>query len=150
MDAMNEFPDLTIDGWILSTDKNRIDEQVVHRYLCEESYWAKGIPFSTVQRSIAHSLCLGAYVEDGSMAGFGRMITDQATFAYLCDVFVRHPYRGQGLSKLMMQYFCMMADKYGLRRFLLTTQDAHGLYQQFGFTTFPWPERLMSRKGVQY
>ncbi len=139
-----------IDNLLISADKEKIDAAVVHRFLDQESYWARGIPFDTVARAIQHSVCLGAYLEDGTLAGFGRMITDQATFAYLADVFVLPAYRGRGISKGLMQVFCDMADQFGLRRFLLTTQDAHGLYRQYGFDPFPYPERLLSRTGVVY
>ncbi|PSK92609.1 GNAT family N-acetyltransferase [Taibaiella chishuiensis] len=139
-----------IDNLLISADKAKIDARVVHHFLDQESYWARGIPFDTVVRAIEHSICLGAYLPDGTLAGFGRMITDQATFAYLADVFVQPAYRGQGISKALMQVFCDMADEFGLRRFLLTTQDAHGLYHQYGFDPFPYPERLMSRPGVVY
>lgn len=88
-----------IDNLLISADKAKIDARVVHHFLDQESYWARGIPFDTVVRAIEHSICLGAYLPDGTLAGFGRMITDQATFAYLADVFVQPAYRGQGISK---------------------------------------------------
>ncbi len=138
------------DRFIFSTDKSRINLEAVHHFLNKESYWARGIPLDTVAKSIAHSVCLGAYTPEGSQAGFGRMITDQATFAYLADVFVLKEYRECGIAKEMMRLFCLMADEFGLRRFLLTTQDAHELYRKFNFEPFPYPERLMSRKGVVY
>lgn len=139
-----------IDNLLISTDKKKINAAVVHQFLDKESYWARGIPYDTVVTAIEHSICLAIYLPDGTMAGFGRMITDQATFAYLADIFVQQPYRGQGISKELMKVFCEMADDFSLRRFLLTTQDAHGLYRQSGFETFPYPERLMSRAGVVY
>jgi len=145
-----DFPERHEKDWLLSCDKQKIDVTAVHHFLCYESYWALGIPEATVSRSIAHSVCVGLYLPDGSMAAFGRMITDKATFAYLCDIFVFKTHRGKGMGKSITQYFCDMADAFGLRRFLLTTQDAHTLYQQSGFTPFPWPERLMSRQGMAY
>jgi GNAT superfamily N-acetyltransferase len=138
------------DGFLLSTDKSRINIETVHGFLDIESYWARGIPADTLRRSIEHSICLGVYLPDGSQVGFGRMITDRATFAYLADIFVVKAWRGKGISKEMMNMFCRLADDFGLRRFLLTTQDAHGLYRQSGFELFPYPERLMSRVGVVY
>jgi GNAT superfamily N-acetyltransferase len=144
---MIEFPERHCGGFILSTDKSKIQEEVVHHFLDKDSYWSQGIPLSTLSTAIAHSLCLGAYLKDGNQVGFGRMITDYATFGYLADVFVLKDHRGKGVSKAMMEYFCAIADQCGLRRFLLTTQDAHGLYSQYGFEPFPYPERLMSRKG---
>ena len=116
----------------------------------QESYWAKGIPFDTVERAVKFSLSIGIYDEKGVQVGFGRMITDRATFAYLADIFIVKSHRGKGLSKEMMNAFCRMADAFELRRFLLTTQDAHDLYRQSGFELFPYPERLMSRPGVVY
>jgi len=145
---MCAFPEKQEDGWLLSTDKNKLNLSAIHQFLSVESYWAKGVPLATVQKSIEHSICLGAYHTDQGLAGFGRLITDRATFAYLCDVFVLTPFRGKGLGKLMMNYFCEMADDFGLRRFILTTQDAHSFYRESGFEPFPWPERLMSRTAI--
>ena len=139
-----------IDNLLISTDKEKIDVGVVHQFLDQESYWAQGVPYDTVAAAIEHSICLAVYLPDGTLAGFGRMITDQATFGYLADIFVQKAYRGRGISKEMMKVFCEMADSFGLRRFLLTTQDAHELYRQSGFEPFPYPERLMSRAGVVY
>lgn len=144
------FPDYTFESYVYSSDKSRLQPGVIYQYLDEESYWAQGVPFETVKRSIEFSLCIGVYAEDGAQIGFGRMITDRATFAYLCDIFILEAHRGKGLSKEMMHAFCRMADGFGLRRFLLTTQTAHGLYRQSGFEMFPYPERLMSRPGVVY
>jgi len=144
------IPEFYEKGFLFSTDNKRLQLASVHRFLSEESYWAQKIPFETVQRSAEHSLCIGIYDENGQQAGFGRMITDQATFAYLADIYIVKTHRGKGLSKIMMRMFCDAAEQFGLRRFILTTQDAHSLYAQFGFVPFPWPERLMSRPGRQY
>lgn len=138
------------EGYLFSGDKNLLQPEVIHRYLDQESYWAQGIPMDTVRRSIEHSVCTGIYTTDNEQAGFGRMITDRATFAYLCDIFILEEHRGKGLSKELMRLYCRIADQFGLRRFLLTTQTAHGLYRQTGFEPFPYPERMMSRPGVQY
>jgi GNAT superfamily N-acetyltransferase len=144
------FPDFEFQGYLFSSDKNKLQPEVVYRYLDQESYWAKGIPFETVLRSIEHSICIGIYDDKQNQVGFGRMITDRATYAYLCDIFILQEHRGLGLSKILTNTFCQLADEYQLRRFLLTTQTAHGLYRQSGFEMFPWPERLMSRPGVVY
>lgn len=144
------FADFFWEDYLFSIDKSRIQPQVVHAFLDQESYWARGIPFDTVQRAIEGAICIGIYDQEGQQVGFGRMITDRATFAYLADIFVLKAHRGKGLSKEMMRLFCQLADTFGLRRFLLTTQDAHDLYRQSGFEMFPHPERLMSRPGVQY
>ena len=131
----------------LTTDPARIDLNAVHQFLTN-SYWAAGIPLATVERSIKNSLCFGIY-KGNRQVGFARVITDRATFAYLGDVFVLPEYRGQGLSKWMME--CIMAhpDLQGLRRWSLLTRDAHGLYRQFGFTELKSPERWMERHDAQ-
>ena len=138
------------DGYIISSNKEKIQFDVVYHFLDNESYWAKGIPINTLRAAIANSICLGAYLADGTQIAFGRMITDRATFGYLADIFVVETHRGKRISKELMKAFCELGEQFGLRRFLLTTQDAHGLYQQFQFAPFPYPERLMSRAGVVY
>ena len=127
----------------ISTDPARIDLAAVHAFLTN-SYWAAGIPLETVERSIRNSLCFGIY-QRNCQVGFARVITDRATFAYLGDVFVLPEYRGQDLSKWMME--CIMAhpELQGLRRWSLLTRDAHGLYRQFGFTELKSPQRWMER-----
>ena len=115
----------------------------VHAFLTN-SYWAAGIPLETVEHSIRNSLCFGIY-RGNRQVGFARVITDRATFAYLGDVFVLPEYRGQDLSKWMME--CIMAhpELQGFRRWSLLTRDAHGLYRQFGFTELKSPQRWMER-----
>lgn len=130
-------------GFVFSDDRNLIDIKAVHQYLSEESYWAKNIPFETVKRSIENSLCFGIY-KDGQQAGFSRWITDKATFAYLCDVYVKNEFRGLGLSKKLMSLMMFHPDLQGLRRYHLVTLDAHGLYEQFGFKVTENPERQMT------
>ncbi|HRI20592.1 MAG TPA: GNAT family N-acetyltransferase, partial [Panacibacter sp.] len=111
----------------------KLDIDVIHRYLSEESYWATGIPRDVVEKSIANSLCFGLYC-NGKQAGFARLITDRATFAYLGDVFVLAAHRGNGLSKWLMQTIHAHPELQNLRRWWLGTKDAHGLYEQFGWT----------------
>jgi N-acetylglutamate synthase-like GNAT family acetyltransferase len=125
----------------ISTDPARIDVGAVHRFLTS-SYWAKGIPLETVQRSILNSLCFGIY-RGSEQVGFARVITDRATFAYLADVFVMEAFRGRGLSKWLMQCIIDHSELHGLRRWLLATRDAHMLYRQFGFRELKAPERWM-------
>ncbi|WP_417762926.1 GNAT family N-acetyltransferase [Shewanella sp.] len=120
-------------GYYVSSDARLLDIDVVHGFL-SQSYWAKGIPLATLQRAIDNSLCFGVYAASGEQVGFARMITDRATFVYLADVFVLPAHRGLGLSKLLMSEIVAHADLQGLRRMALATSDAHGLYQQFGFT----------------
>lgn len=126
----------------ISTDRARMDVALIHRYLCEESYWAKGIPRELVVRSIRHSLCFGAF-EDGAQVGFARVITDYATFGYLADVFVVTTHRGRGVGKKLMEAIRAHADLQSLRRWHLVTRDAHGLYAQYGFTALDNPDRHM-------
>jgi len=130
--------------YIISTDKSAIDIPVVHQYLCNDSYWANGIPLDIVTRSIDNSLCFGVYCQE-KQVGFARVISDFATFAYLGDVFILPGHRGKGLSKWLMLVIMNYPELQGLRRFILTTKDAHGLYTQFGFSPYPQPERLMGK-----
>lgn len=128
----------------ISTDKARLDIALIHRFLSEESAWARGIARELVERSIAHSLCFGAYL-DGAQVGFARVVTDQATYAYLVDVFVVEAQRGRGHSKALMEAVMAHPALQGLRRFSLATSTAHGLYAQFGFAPPQRPQSLMER-----
>jgi GNAT superfamily N-acetyltransferase len=130
------------DDFVVSTDRTRLDIDVIHGFL-SNCYWAKGIPRETVARSLEHSLCFGVYDGSGAQVGFARVVSDFATVAYLGDVFVLETHRGRGLSKFMME--CIMAHPalQGLRRWILLTRDAHGLYQQFGFTPLKSADRYM-------
>jgi len=119
-------------GFRISTDPARLDLGLIHGFL-SGSYWARGIPREVVERSVRGSLCFGLYEEGGSQVGFARVITDRATFAYLADVFVLESQRGRGLSKWLLERILAHPDLQGLRRFLLGTKDAHGLYARFGF-----------------
>ena len=125
----------------ISTDPARIDAVMVHEFLTN-SYWANGIPLETVRRSMENSLCFGIY-HGRRQIGFARVITDRATFAYLGDVFVLERWRGRSLSKWLMQCIMGHPDLQGLRRWMLATGDAHGLYQQYGFSMLKAPERWM-------
>jgi GNAT superfamily N-acetyltransferase len=130
------------DCFRISTDPALLDVPLIHDFLANQSYWAPGIPFELVRRSIANSLCFGLY--DGQrQVGFARVITDGATFAYLGDVFVLEEYRGRGLGKWLIECIVGHPCLQGLRRFVLGTRDAHGLYRQFGFTSLAAPERFM-------
>lgn len=127
----------------ISTDRSRIELRTVHEFLTN-SYWAQGIPEATVQRSIENSICFGVYF-GRQQIGFARVITDRATFAYLADVFILEAYRGRGLSKWLMECIVAHPDLQGLRRWMLATRDAHGLYAQFGFIPVQKPQRWMER-----
>lgn len=128
----------------ISTDKTRLDLDMIHAFL-SKAYWSEGIPRDVVERAIANSLCFGAYTEEGKQVAFARVITDTATFAYLADVFVLPEFRGQGISKQLMEAYTAHPELQGLRRHLLATGDAHTLYQKFGFTSINEPEMLMMR-----
>jgi hypothetical protein len=128
--------------YTISTDKSRLDVAMIHRYLSEESYWAKGIPRVLVERAIEKSICFGAYDGDRQI-GFARVVTDCVVFAYVGDVFVLDSYRGRGVSKQIMQAIRDHPDLLRLRRWHLLTRDAHGLYEQFGFHELEQPEQHM-------
>lgn len=125
--------DLVKEGYLISTDPVRLDIPLIHQYLTEESYWAKNIPVEVVQKSLANSFCFGIY-HHNKQVGLARLITDKATFAYLCDVFILKEHRGKGLSKWLLATIHAHPDMQGLRRWMLGTRDAHGLYTQFGWT----------------
>jgi len=129
--------------YIISTDKRRLDLSVIHGFLTT-SYWAAGIPLEIVKKSIEHSLPFGVYKGD-EQVGFARVITDYATFAYIGDVFILEYYRGQGLSKWLMQVIADHSELQGLRRWLLLTRDAHGLYKKTGFVEPKTPGRYMEK-----
>jgi GNAT superfamily N-acetyltransferase len=141
---------MNLSGIEISSDPARIDAEVVFRFLTT-SYWAAGRPREVVEHSIRHSLCFGAY-DGAAQVGFGRIVTDQAVFAYLADVFVIEAYRGRGIGRALVA--AMLADPRLIRvqQFLLRTRDAHGVYQALGFEPVPRPEELMglgSRSGVR-
>ena len=133
--------DFTKDGFTISTEKEKLDIDLIHSFL-NRTYWAEGISKETIRRSIEGSLCFGVF-ENDKQVGFARMITDKATFAYLADVFIIEEYRGRGLSKWLMQAIMSHPDLQGLRRMILATKDAHGLYKQFGFTPLINVDRWM-------
>lgn len=136
-------PEYRQGGYVITTDPARFDLDAIHGYLTS-CYWAEGIPRETVARSIEGSLCF-AVLEGARQVGFARVITDQATYAYLADVFILEAHRGRGLSKWLME--CILADArlQGLRRWSLVTRDAHGLYERFGFTPLKEPGRYMEK-----
>jgi GNAT superfamily N-acetyltransferase len=127
--------------YTVSSDKSLLDVPYIHQNL-SQSYWAAGIPLETVQKSIDGALCFGIYKE-GKQLGFARLITDEATFAYLADVFVDENHRGQGLGKMLMNHIMALEFMPKLRNTLLGTRDAHSLYSQYGFKPLKIPERFM-------
>jgi N-acetylglutamate synthase-like GNAT family acetyltransferase len=139
--AKRMVPEKGLSDYEIHTDPDRLDLDVIHGFL-DRSYWSPGIPRHVVARAIKHSLCFGVY-QRGVQVGFARVVSDRATFAYLADVFVLEGHRGIGLSKRLMAAIVAHPDLQGLRRFLLGTRDAHGLYRQFGFAPLAHPSRLM-------
>jgi GNAT superfamily N-acetyltransferase len=127
--------------YVISTDRSRIDVAAVHAFL-SQSYWSPGIPEEIVRRGIAGAICFGIY-HGRTQVGFARVITDQATYAYLADVYVLEAHRGRGLAKWLMEVIMSHPALQGLRRFALSTRDAHALYRQFGFEVVANPERQM-------
>lgn len=133
----------------VSTDPSKLDIAFIHRFLSKESGWSKGIPYEKVEKTIRHSLNFGLYDQDFQI-GYARVITDHATIAYLGDVFIITAYRGKGLSKLLMDTIMAYPDLQGLRRWILVTKDAHGLYNKFGWTAIEEPFKWMevSKKDI--
>lgn len=128
----------------MSTDRSRLQLDVIQRFLSDESYWAKTRTLEQTERAIENSICFGIY--DGErQIGFARVVSDLATFAYVGDVFILKEFRGLGLSKWLMETIVSYPDLQGLRRWLLATRDAHGLYSQFDFSELRFPDRWMER-----
>jgi GNAT superfamily N-acetyltransferase len=132
---------MTKDHFTISTENEKFDIDSIHSFLTR-SYWAEGISKEVIKRSIEGSLCFGVFI-NSKQIGFARMITDKATFAYLADVFIIEEYRGLGLSKWLMEVIMAHPDLKGLRRMMLATKDAHGLYEKFGFTPLNNVDRWM-------
>jgi len=135
---MNKEREITI-----STDKTRLDIKLIHEFLTK-SYWAEGRSLEQVKISIDNSLCFGIYLRDEQI-GFARVLTDKVVFAYLMDVFILDKYRGKGYSKMLLNKIFANRELQSVGKWFLATQDAHGLYKQFGFKEIENPEKLMSR-----
>jgi GNAT superfamily N-acetyltransferase len=133
----------SIKGYRISTNKKMMNAKIIHQYLSEESYWAKNIPLVLVRKIIINSFCIGLFDAHKQQIGFARVVTDYCTFAYLADVFVLEAHRGKGLSKWMMKTLHAQPKLQGLRRWMLATRDAHGLYKQLGWQPVDDPSRLM-------
>ena len=152
LSRMSEFESWqrTIEGreYLVTTDMKRLDIEMVHDFLARQSYWARGIPRLTLEKSIKNSLCFGLF-QAREQIGFARVISDFATIAYLGDVFVLQGFRGRGLSKWLMECICSHPGLQNLRRWILVTGDAHGLYGRFGFTELAHPESFMERHNPE-
>jgi GNAT superfamily N-acetyltransferase len=131
-----------LDSYEISNDLRRLDVDAIHHFLAKESYWSPEIPRTVVERAIENSLCFGVY-HRAEQVGFARVVTDKSTFALLADLFIIKTHRGKGLSKWLMRCIVGHEDLQGLRRLLLLTSDAHGLYRQFGFKELGNPSRFM-------
>ena len=134
----------TVGAYTVSDDPARLDVNAMHAYL-KRAYWSQEIPVEVIERAVQGSLCIGAYDASGAQVGLARFISDFATFAYVCDVYVLEEHRGHGLSKAMMAMAVSHPKLQGLRRWTLVTLDAHGLYEQFGFKPIANAERFMER-----
>jgi GNAT superfamily N-acetyltransferase len=132
------------DEYLISTDRSRLNVYLIHEYLSNTSYWATGRSLEVVQRSIENSLAFGIY-KASELVGFGRVVTDYATFAWVADVFVLPEHRGRGLSKWLMEVILAHPQLQGFRRWVLSTKDAQGLYERYGFIKLHRPERWMER-----
>lgn len=131
--------------YIISTDPSRFDIGLIHRFLSEESYWAKGVPRDVVERAFSNSINFGVFHAVDGQVGYARVVSDHATFAYLADVFVLESHRGKSLSKILIKAVLAHPELQGLRRWALATRDAHDLYRQFGFTLPKVDNRFMER-----
>jgi GNAT superfamily N-acetyltransferase len=129
--------------YTITADKQRFDLAAIHAFL-SRSYWSPGVPMSVVEKALANSVAFGLLL-GADQVGFARVVTDKATFAYLADVYVLEAHRGKGLSKRLIEAVLAHEDLQGLRRFLLATKDAHGLYAQFGFKPLANPSRMLER-----
>ncbi|MGE3467184.1 MAG: GNAT family N-acetyltransferase [Pyrinomonadaceae bacterium] len=132
----------TKDRFVIDTDRSRLDLETIQRFLAEDSYWARTRTPEQTHTAIDNSICFGLYHGE-TLVGFARVVSDQATFAYLGDVFILDEYRGQGLGKWLMETIVAHPDLQGLRRWVLATRDAHGLYEKTGFGPLVHPDRWM-------
>jgi GNAT superfamily N-acetyltransferase len=129
--------------FIISTDKSKLNIELIEEFLQNKSYWAKGRSSETIKRSINNSLCFGVYSDQNEQVGFARVISDYSVFAWVLDLFIIEEYRKKGLSKLLMEEIMSHPNLQGLQRWGLGTNDAHTLYQKFGFRNLSKPELLM-------
>jgi GNAT superfamily N-acetyltransferase len=134
---------MTMQAYDISLDPERLQLDAIHGFIAQ-SYWASGMPRDTMARAIANSICIGAYRDD-IQVGFARVVTDRATFAYLADVFVLSDHGGKGLAKAMVQALHDHQELQGLRRWMLATSDAHGVYAALGWQPIAQPELFMQR-----
>ncbi len=149
MDNINQIDEHWQGDFFVSTDPKKLDLTFTHHWLSTEAYWSKDLPFNIFKRMVENSLCFGVYYRSGKQVGFGRVITDYATFAWLTDVFIIDEYRGRGLSLFLMNCILNHPELRILRRWLLGTDHAHGLYRKFGFSDLDHPENFLTRHRSQ-
>lgn len=141
-----EIFEITNDSYLISTDKEILDIELIHAYLSNESYWAEGRSLQSVQISIHNSICFGVYEENGQQVGLARIVTDFATIVWICDLFIIEGHRRKGLGKWLVKTIINHPDLKNVRRFLLATRDAHELYREYGgFEPLSNPEYWMTR-----
>lgn len=133
-------------GYMISTDKSKLDIEAIHDYLSNRSYWARGRSIEAVRKSIDHSFCFGVYQKNYHFAGFARVITDFAVLAYLMDLFILERHRKRGLGKRLVDAIIHHPSFKDVRFWRLDTKDAHDLYRKFGFRTPAFPEKIMERR----
>lgn len=146
---MGNTVNISYNGYLITTDKKKMQVEAIHKWLSEKSYWVKDIPFDIVKNSFDNSFCIGV-LKDGKQIAYARLITDYTSIAYLADVYVEEEHRGQGISKKMMEILLNLEWVTKLRKVFLGTLDAHSLYLRYGFEPLAEPARWMeiSRPGI--
>ncbi|HEV7164262.1 MAG: GNAT family N-acetyltransferase [Gammaproteobacteria bacterium] len=144
---MHKIIETRHDDYLISTDPAKLDLEAIHAAL-STAYWSTDISKAVVEKALAHSLCFGLY-QGQQQVGLSRVVTDYATYAYLCDVYVLEAHRGKGLGHWMVECIMTHPELQNLRRFTLATRDAHGIYAAFGFTALKAPDRMMERHDPQ-
>ena len=145
MRPLNLIQELHEGDYFVSSDPQKLDLKFIHHWLAYVSYWSKGIPFKLLERTVRNSFCFGVYHKSGGQVGFGRVVTDYTTFAWITDVFIMDEHRGKGLSVLLMNCILDHPEMRVIRRWLLGTDLAHGLYYKFGFTDLDHPQNFLTR-----
>ena len=135
--------------YLISTDKSKLNVEAIHDYLCHKSYWAKGRSIERVKKSIDNSICFGVYDSEDNMLGFARVVTDKVVFAYLMDLFIFEEHQGKGLGTKLVKHIVEHPDLQ-VRLWFLATKSAHGLYEKFGFSRLPDPERYMFKRDESF
>lgn len=141
------------DGFLVSTDPARFDLDVIHGFLAHDAYWTPGVAREQVARSLAHSLCFGIFARQETaepQVGFARVVSDFVTIAYVADVFILHEWRGRGLGKWLVTCLLAHPELQGLRKWMLSTKDAHGLYRPFGFRDIAHPENYLVYRPAEH